>query len=113
MSKTIKLLSVIIIMIASSFSLFAQTPTPPLYWDLNGGPSDPYLQGFATQMSVNLGDTVQFKIQTDSSAYQLDIYRMGYYGGDGAGYITTVLPSVLLPQSQPPCLTDSSTGLID
>ena len=102
----------VLIMIVSCIPVFAQTPTPPIIWDLNGT-SDPYLQGFATQMSVNLGETVQFKVQTDSSAYQLDIYRIGYYGGDGAAYITTVLPSVPLPQSQPPCLTDTATGLID
>jgi len=64
-------------------------------------------------MSVNLGDTVQFKVQTDSSAYQFDIYRVGYYGGDGAAYITSIFPFVSLPQFQPPCLTDSTSGLLD
>ena len=36
-----------------------------------------------------------------STDYRLDIYRMGYYNGDGARQIDTVQPSAALPQSQP------------
>src|SRR5581483_5300238 len=57
--------------------------------------------------------TVHFKISTNSTNYKLDIYRMGYYGGMGARKIATVLPSATLPQSQPACLSDVSTGLTD
>ena len=39
-------------------------------------------------------------------AYRIDIYRLGYYGGVGARQIATIKPSVALPQTQPPCLTD-------
>ena len=38
---------------------------------------------------------------------------MGYYGGLGARKITTVNPTATLPQNQPNCLTQASTGLID
>ena len=31
--------------------------------------------------------------------YRLDIYRMGYYGGDGARQVATVQPSAALPQT--------------
>ena len=48
-----------------------------------------------------------------STAYHLDIYRMGYYGGDGARKVATVTPSATLPQTQPDCLDDATTGLID
>ena len=61
------------------------------------------------------GELVQFKIDTPSSNYRLDIYRMGYYSGRGARRVTApagILPSAALPQVQPPCLTDAS-GLID
>ena len=37
-------------------------------------------QGFATKFSVVKGETVQFKIKTDSSNYRLDIFRVGWYG---------------------------------
>ena len=56
---------------------------------------------------------MQFKIDTPATAYHLDIYRMGYYGGDGARKVATVQPSVPLPQSQPACDNDTTTGLID
>ncbi|MGB5737385.1 MAG: N,N-dimethylformamidase beta subunit family domain-containing protein, partial [Thiohalocapsa sp.] len=85
---------------------------PPSEWDVNGA-GDLSIQGFATDISVDLGDTVEFKIDTDASDYRLDIYRMGYYDGDGARLIDTVLPSATLPQSQPACLQEASTGLID
>ena len=81
-------------------------------WDVNGA-GNASIQGFATDISVNRGQTVSFKIDTNSSDYRLDIYRMGYYGGAGARKITTVQPSATLPQSQPACLNDSATGLID
>jgi predicted RNA-binding protein with TRAM domain len=78
-----------------------------------GTPDDPAIEGFATQMSVNAGQTEQFKIKTSSTSYHIDILRIGYYGGNGARLITTIRPSVTLPQSQPSCITQSSTGLID
>jgi hypothetical protein len=86
---------------------------PPSDWQVNGV-GDSTIQGYATQMSVNVGQTVSFKINTPSTAYHIDILRLGYYQGDGARKIAAGLtPSVPLPQTQPSCLTDSSTGLID
>src|SRR5215467_9415878 len=87
---------------------------PSSAWDLpNQDMGDPSIQGFATDISVNKGQTVQFKINTPASAYHLDIYRMGYYGGLGARKQATINPSVSLPQSQPACLTQPSIGLVD
>jgi hypothetical protein len=75
---------------------------------------DATLQGFATQESVNAGSTISFKIASTASAYTIDILRLGYYGGNGARKVVSNLaPTVPYPQSQPACLTFSSTGLID
>ena len=72
------------------------------------------IQGFATQMSVNVGQTVNFKIKTPASYYHIDILRLGYYGGDGARLIeSNIKPSATLPQTQPACTTTSSTGLVE
>ena len=38
----------------------------------------------------------------------IDIYRIGYYGGNGARQIATVDPSASLPQTQPACVTDAA-----
>ena len=35
------------------------------------------LQGFATDISFNQGQTVAFEIKTNATSYKLDIYRMG------------------------------------
>ena len=85
---------------------------PSSQWDL-GGPTDPSIQGFATEMSVNRGERVRFKVDTDASNYRIDIYRLGYYQGLGARLITSVTPSVSLPQTQPDPISDSATGLVD
>ena len=85
--------------------------TPQSTWD-TPNPSTT-IEGFATDTSVNVGSTINFKVKTPSTAYRLDIYRIGYYGGSGARLITSVNPSAHLPQTQPACITQSSTGLID
>jgi hypothetical protein len=89
-----------------------QPGAPSTEWDVAGA-GDASIQGFATEISVNRGQGIAFKIDTDATSYQLDIYRMGYYGGLGARKVATVSPAVTLPQVQPACLTDATTGLVD
>ena len=62
---------------------------------------------------MNLGQEIVFKIKTDSRDYQVDIYRVGWYGGAGARHVTTLLPHVSLPQEQPECARDGDTLLYD
>ena len=89
------------------------TGNPASEWDISGVGSTS-IQGFATDISVNKGGTIQFKIKsTTATAYRLDIYRSGYYAGNGARKVASILPSVSLPQSQPNCLTNAATGLVD
>ncbi len=85
---------------------------PSSEWDISGV-GDTTIQGYAAQFSVNRGSTVQFKVDTNAAAYRFDIYRMGYYNGAGARRVATVTPSATLPQTQPNCLNDAATGLID
>ncbi len=85
---------------------------PASEWDVAGA-GDPSIQGFATDISVGRGESISFKVDTDATGYRLDIYRLGYYGGLGARLVATVHPSASLPQIQPACLSDPSTGLID
>jgi hypothetical protein len=85
---------------------------PASEWDVSGSGSSS-IQGFATDISVDQGQLIQFKVDTPSTNYRLDIYRMGYYGGMGARKVATVEPLAALPQIQPSCATNGSTGLID
>ena len=90
------------------------TGNSPDEWDTKASDAgDPSIQGFATDISVNVGGTVFFKINTPASSYSINIYRMGYYKGMGARKIATITPSAHLPQTQPACATDTTTGLID
>ena len=89
-----------------------KTGSPPTEWDINGM-GDSTIQGFGHDISINLGETIYFKIKTDSADYRLDIYRMGYYGGMGARKVDTVRPSADLPQTQPDGIFDPETKLYD
>ena len=87
---------------------------PPSDWQVNGA-GDPTIQGFATSMSVDVGQTEYFKIDTPATSYHIDILRIGYYQGDGARKVVSdMLPTATLPQTQPACLNDTQpTGLVD
>lgn len=60
-------------------------------WEVSGA-GDDSIQGFATDISVNVGHTVDFKIDTDAAVYSIDIYRTGWYQGLGARKIASVSP---------------------
>jgi hypothetical protein len=85
---------------------------PASEWDISGS-GDSSIQGFATDISVDQGQTVRFKVKTTANNYRIDIYRMGYYGGSGARKVVTL--QVSQAQTQPNCLTNiaAGTGLID
>ena len=87
-----------------------KTGDPASQWDVSGA-GDATLQGFATDISVNVGGTVRFKVNTTASTFGIDIYRLGYYGGFGARKIASL--TNIAGRNQPACLTDAPTGLVD
>src|SRR5262245_35444154 len=90
----------------------AKPGNPSSEWDITGS-GDPLIQGFATDISVNRGQTVNFKISTTgTAAYDIRIYRLGYYGGQGARKVGEIL-GLPAANTQPACLSDSATGLLD
>jgi N,N-dimethylformamidase beta subunit-like, C-terminal len=86
-----------------------KTGNPPSEWDVSGS-GDPSIQGFATDISYNRGQSVTFKVQTTAAAFRIDIYRLGYYAGRGARKLATFNGT---RRGQPNCRTDATTGLID
>jgi hypothetical protein len=85
--------------------------TPQSTWDISGSGSN--IEGFTDQISYNLGQTVNFKINTSSKHYRLDVYRMGYYQGNGARLITSIDKTLTTAQSQPAPIVDPVTNLQD
>ena len=58
--------------------------TDKSYWDADHSTQ---IEGFATDISVNAGTRVDFKINVNGGAgsdYKVEIFRLGYYGGNGA-----------------------------
>jgi hypothetical protein len=86
--------------------------TPQSQWDVPSADGTT-IQGFANPFSVNIGGTIKFKIESPASSYHIDIYRMGYYGGDGARFIASLTPNISASQKQPACSTNTATGLVD
>ena len=88
--------------------------TPKSVWAIHGSianQGDSQIEGFATQISANAGQTVSFKIDTASSGYTLDIYRLGYYGGNGARLITSMHHSGA--DNQPNPIFNAATNTVD
>ncbi|WP_244443083.1 DUF4082 domain-containing protein [Bradyrhizobium sp. Ai1a-2] len=83
---------------------------PESEWGIDGAGSS-NIEGFATDISINRGNRIDFKINTNSSNYRIDIYRLGYYGGMGARKVATIQHTGV--QNQPAPLRDASTGLVD
>lgn len=84
--------------------------TPPSEWQIEAA-GDSSIQGFASDISVDRGETIHFEIDADTGDYAVPIYRMGWYGGNGARLVAS---ATRLPHAfQPECLADVPTGLID
>ena len=84
-----------------------QTGSDRTEWDTNPHGT---VEGYGDQMSVNLGQTVNFKIRSAALNLQVDIYRMGYYQGKGARKITTVPATTSVSRTQPSCPENTTTG---
>ncbi|MFJ7066216.1 DUF4082 domain-containing protein [Streptomyces sp. NPDC101115] len=75
------------------------------------------IAGFPTKMSLQPGENLPFKVQSPSP-YHVKIYRLGWYGGDGARLVSTpaqaaqTYPATYASQ-RPSCLKDQPTGLMD
>ena len=87
--------------------------TPQTAWDSHDNAP---IEGFAQEFSVNKGETVHFKIDVESAVtlmpYTVKIYRLGWYQGNGARYITD-LGNTLSGNLQQPFNIQSSSGKVD
>jgi hypothetical protein len=69
------------------------------------------IEGYASDTSVNIGGSIRLFVKTTEPSYQIDIFRMGYYGGLGG---RRMLPTIAQPGiAQPACPIDSTTGAVE
>lgn len=83
--------------------------TPQSVWEPGG--AIPTIRGFTSEISVNKGEPITFFLQTPDApniAYDLVIYRLGYYQGKGAREITRFSGVTV---EQPKCLVTDTPSL--
>ncbi|HEX3588652.1 MAG TPA: N,N-dimethylformamidase beta subunit family domain-containing protein, partial [Pseudonocardiaceae bacterium] len=78
-------------------------------WQVNT--DDPTIAGFTTDISGTAGSSMQFKVNTTASSYDIFVFRLGYYQGIGARQVAD-LP-VRTRTTQPACKQDAPTGMTD
>jgi hypothetical protein len=90
---------------------------PASQWDISDQSSgDLSIQGFATDISVSAGQTINFKIDVNTltnKQFDITIYRIGYYQGNGARKIIDLGNFTGIAQA--PCVIDPAgiTGITD
>jgi hypothetical protein len=63
----------------------------------------PWVEGFCSHTSAKAGETIQFFVSTNpASAFRMDFYRMGYYGGTGGRHLMSLGPLEGFVQPDPP-----------
>lgn len=63
----------------------------------------PWIEGYCSRTSVRAGDRLSIMVSTNpSSPFQIDIYRLGYYGGKGGRHVLRLGPFQGSPQPDPP-----------
>src|SRR5262249_39151047 len=53
----------------------------------------PWVEGYCSKQSVKPGDSIDIMVSTDPpQRFEVEVFRMGYYGGRGARLMTTLGP---------------------
>ena len=85
-----------------------------------GGFRSPWIEGYCSKQSVAAGDEIEIMVSTDpAEKFQIEIFRTGYYAGQGARLMSTIGPFQGKPQPIPPvgdralreCKWEPSTAL--
>ncbi|MEO6489289.1 MAG: DUF4082 domain-containing protein [Ferruginibacter sp.] len=119
LGKFISLIFLVLISVSHSFGQNAIVNenllpgTPQNIWDPVSDNTP--IEGFAQEFSVNVGETVHFKIEVESATllpYTVKIYRIGWYQGNGARFITNIGTN-LMGNMQPAGNYETATGKFD
>ena len=62
----------------------------------------PWIEGYCSRQSAEAGEIIEIMVSTNPpQPFQLEVYRMGYYGGRGARLMKTVGPLQGITQPGP------------
>lgn len=79
-------------------------------WQLQNPAVAGEIEGYASLTSVAPGGRIGFHVHTEAASYNIDVYRMGYYGGRGGRLMASVAN---LPGRKQPKPCAGSDGLIE
>lgn len=100
----------------------ATTPGPPasIYeenqnpgtgdWQITH-PASGEIEGFASSPSVAAGGAIDFMVNTHSAQFNIQIFRLGWYGGMGGRAMTSARTVNAIAQPAP--VVDAETGLVE
>lgn len=79
-------------------------------WKLDNPALAREIEGYASLTSINRGGSIDFLVNTAAASFNIEIYRMGYYGGSGARLLRSVA-NVAGRRQTVPCLNPN--GVIE
>ena len=80
-------------------------------WRFLNPASNREIEGSASATSINRGESIQFFISTSDPSWTAEVFRLGWYGGDGGRKVLTGIERAGKRQEEP--VTDPTTGLIE
>lgn len=80
-------------------------------WQLSKPAVNREIEGYASLTSVSRGGQISFFINTTEPEYRIDIYRMGWYGGQGARLVQGGIVRQGVRQPMP--VIDPTSGLME
>src|SRR5689334_14266296 len=80
-------------------------------WQLTNPATGREIEGFASATSVNKGNAISFFVSTGDASFNLEIYRMGWYGGTGSRQVFG--PQKFTGKRQVAPVVDAATGLTE
>ncbi|HEU5440862.1 MAG TPA: N,N-dimethylformamidase beta subunit family domain-containing protein [Ktedonobacterales bacterium] len=87
-----------------------QNPGDPSWDDFSASLDPTVLSGYGSKISLNHGGSIDFYVTTTASSVQIDIFRLGWYGGAGARHM--LLLGTFPGQAQPIPNPDRVTGMV-
>jgi len=71
--------------------------------DRSDGYRSPWIEGYCSRQSVKAGETLQIMVSANPPApFEVEVFRMGYYGGRGARLMASLGPFEAKTQADPP-----------
>ena len=82
-------------------------------WKITNLATNHEIEAYADATSINAGNSLNLKVSLSSAGqYNLEVYRLGYYGGAGGRLMASVLGLDGVTQSSP-TMTNPETRLVE